>query len=249
MSSLFLEDNGPQPPRILKTAPEVFSTLRILLDNRTPLQVRFAERSQRFQTYVVDINREKGWLAIDELIPNDGERFLIANEPFEIEGYQDGVRIAWSNEHPVHFGELDNARCYWAAVPLEILYHQRRNAYRAQLYGQPVGAELNGKTFKSPLEGKLLDMSATGCKVSFAGDVQARLQTGQVYEQLVANLPIGAVKTAVEMRHVVFDEKLNITFCGMRFHRIAGLTQRNIERFVYQLQREARRDQTTDRFS
>ncbi|MEW6310093.1 MAG: pilus assembly protein PilZ, partial [Pseudomonadota bacterium] len=32
-------------------------------------------------------------------------------------------------------------------------------------------------------------------------------------------------------------------------HRLAGLTQRQIERFVYQLQREARRDQAADRFS
>jgi c-di-GMP-binding flagellar brake protein YcgR len=247
VSSLFVEDTGPQPPRILKTAPEVISTLRILLDNRTPLQVRFADRSRRFQTFLINIDRDKGWVAIDELIPNDGERMLVANEPFEIEGYQDGVRIAWTNQHAVHLGELDDARCYWAAIPPEILYHQRRNAYRAQLFGKPVGAELTGKTFKSPLEGKLLDMSATGCKVSFSGDVQARLQTGQVYDQLSASLPIGAVKTAVEVRHVVFDEKLNVTFCGMRFHRVAGLTQRNIERFVYQLQREAKRDQTPDR--
>lgn len=249
MSSLFAEDNGPQPPRILRTSPEVFATLRILLDNRTPLQIRFAGRAMRYQTFLVDINRDKGWIAIDELIPNDGERTLVAGEPFEIEGFQDGVRIAWNNEHSVHLGELEDARCYWAPMPTEVLYHQRRNAFRAQLFGQPIGAELNGRMFKSPLEGKLLDMSATGCKVSFSGNVQARLQTGQVYEQLATNLPIGAIKTAVELRHVVFDEKLDITFCGMRFHRIAGLTQRNIERFVYQLQREARRDQAADRFS
>lgn len=249
MSSLFVEDNGPQPPKILRTAPEVFATLRILLDNHTPLQLRFTGRSVRYQTYLIDINREKGWLALDELVPNDGERLLVANEPFEIEGFQEGVRIAWDNGHEVHLGELDDARCYWTAIPTEVLYHQRRNAYRAQLFGQPIGAALNAKTFRSPLEGKLLDMSATGCKVSFAGDLQQRLQTGQVYEQLSASLPVGAIATAVELRHVVFDEKLNMTFCGMRFHRTAGLMQRTIERFVYQLQREARRDQAADRFS
>jgi c-di-GMP-binding flagellar brake protein YcgR len=43
------------------------------------------------------------------------------------------------------------------------------------------------------------------------------------------------------MRHVQYEEKLDTTFAGVRFHRMSGLEQRQVERFVYQLQREARR--------
>lgn len=249
MSSPFAEDEGPQPPQTLKTPVEIHANLRPLLDNHTPLQVRFTERNQRYQTFIVELNREKGWLALDELIPSDGERLMAAGEPFQVEGYYEGVRIAWDNEHPAHLGELDEARCYWIPVPEQILYHQRRNAYRAPLIGQPIAAELSGKTVKTPLAGKVLDMSATGCKISLPGDVRTRLQTGQVYDQLTARLPFGTITTAAELRHTVYDEKLDLTFCGMRFYRISGLTQRQIERFVYQLQREARRDQTNDRFN
>ncbi|MNP39202.1 Flagellar brake protein YcgR [compost metagenome] len=52
----------------------------------------------------------------------------------------------------------------------------------------------------------------------------------------------------VEVRHVKYDEKLNLTFAGMRFHRINGLEQRQVERFVYQLQREARRFEKEELF-
>lgn len=249
MSNPFTEDDGPQPPQTLKTAVEIHSNLRPLLENHTPLQIRFADRNQRYQTFLVELNREKGWLALDELIPSDGERLMAAGEAFQIEGYHEGVRIAWGNEHPAHLGELDDARCYWTPLPEQIFYHQRRNAYRAPLIGQPLVAQLSGKALRTPLEGKVLDMSATGCKLSFAGDFQTCLHTGQVYEQLSAQLPFGTVTTAAELRHVVYDEKTDLTFCGMRFYRISGLTQRQIERFVYQLQREARRDQTSDRFS
>lgn len=249
MSNPFAEDEGPQPPQILKTATEIQANLRLLLDNHIPLLVRFAERNQRYQTYLIEINREKGWIALDELIPSDGERMMGLGEPFHIEGYCDGVRVAWNNDYPVHPGELDDARCYWTPIPDQVLYHQRRNAYRAPLSGQPITAELSGKTIRKTLEGKVLDMSATGCKLSFQGNHQSGLQAGQVYEQLVAKLPFGTVTTAAELRHVVFDEKLGLTFCGMRFYRLGGLMQRQIERFVYQLQREARRDQASDRFS
>ena len=248
VSNPFAKDEGPQPPQILKTPVEVHSCLRALLDNNTPLLLRFAERNQRYQTFLVDINREKGWIAIDELVPSDGERLLLAGETFHIEGFHEGVRIAWTNEHPAHAGELDDAPCYWIPLPLEVLYHQRRNAYRAQLVaGQVIGVTLSGRMIKKPLEGKLLDMSATGCRLSFKGDIQDRLQTGQVYE-LCARLPFGPITTEVELRHLTYDEKIDTTFCGMRFHRISGLTQRTVERFVYQLQREARRDQVVDRF-
>ena len=54
-------------------------------------------------------------------------------------------------------------------------------------------------------------------------------------------LPIGAMSTAAELRHVHFEEKANMTFVGLRFFRMSGLEQRQVERFVYQLQREARR--------
>lgn len=249
MSNPFADNEGPQPPQLLKTAVEVHANLRLLLDSHTPLLVRFAERNQRYQTYLVEINREKGWIALDELIPSDGERMMASGEPFQIEGSYEGVRIAWDNDHPVHPSELAGAPCYWAALPEQILYHQRRNAYRAPLSGQPIAVELSGRSIKRPLAGKVLDMSATGCKLSFPGNVQSGLQAGQVYEQLCAKLPFGTITTAAELRHVIFDEKLDMTFCGMRFHRVSGLTQRQIERFVYQLQREARRDQANDRFS
>lgn len=248
MSNFFAEDEGPQPPQILKTSVEIQANLRLLLDSHIPLLIRFAERNRRYQTYLVEINREKGWIAFDELIPRDGERMIASAEPFQVEGYYEGVRIAWNNDHPAHLSELNGAPCYWTPLPDQILYHQRRNAYRAPLNAQPIAAELSGQTIKKPLEGKVLDMSATGCKLSFSGNLQNSLQAGQVYEHLSAKLPFGTITTAAELRHVVFDEKLDLTFCGMRFYRISGLTQRQIERFVYQLQREARRDQA-GRFS
>lgn len=248
MSNHFAENEGPQPPQILKTSLEIQANLRLLLDNHIPLLIRFAERNRRYQTYLVEINREKGWIAFDELIPSDGERLIASAEPFQVEGYNEGVRIAWNNNHPAQLSELDGAPCYWTPLPDQILYHQRRNAYRAPLSAQTIAAKLSGQTVKMPLEGKVLDMSATGCKLSFPGNLQNSLKAGQVYEHLSAKLPFGTITTAAELRHVVFDEKLGLTFCGMRFYRISGLTQRQIERFVYQLQREARRDQAS-RFS
>ncbi|WP_434561798.1 flagellar brake protein [Pseudomonas sp. Z5-35] len=234
-------DDAPQPPKVLNTPLEISGNLRMLQDSHDPLIITFHERSQRFQSYLVDVDRERNTLALDEMIPRDGERFLLAGEPFRVEGFHDGVRIAWEGNGALTIQESKDGRCYRGALPDEVVYHQRRNAFRAALkLAQLVNVELGGDKLKSPVNGKLLDLSATGCKLRFDGDITERLQLGQVYERFIAALPFGSMTAPVELRYLHFEERINTTFAGVRFHNISGLVQRQVERFVYQLQREAR---------
>ncbi|SDH75061.1 c-di-GMP-binding flagellar brake protein YcgR, contains PilZNR and PilZ domains [Pseudomonas benzenivorans] len=242
MSNPFIEDDGPQPPKVLKTPVEIVANLRQLEQNHDPLIVTFHERNQRFQSYVIEVDRQKNRLILDEMIPNDAERFLQNGEPFRIEAFHEGVRVAWECLQAVQIAEHQGSRCYFCPIPQEVHYHQRRNAFRAQLkQSEQVKVELAGDKLRSAVAGQLLDISATGCKLRFPGDATHGLQTGQVYEGFTAQLPFGAMTTPVELRYLHYDEKLNMTIAGVRFYRMSGLEQRQVERFVYQLQREARR--------
>ncbi|PNB49164.1 pilus assembly protein PilZ [Pseudomonas sp. GW456-12-10-14-LB2] len=235
-------DDAPQPPKVLTTPLEISSNLRQLQESHDPLIITFHERSQRFQSYLIEVDRENGSIKLDEMIPRDGERFLEAGEPFKVEGFHDGVRIAWECTGTLSIKDSDGDRFYSGDLPSEVVYHQRRNAFRAALkLTDLVSVELGGEKLKSPIGGKLLDISATGCKLRFEGDITDRLQLGQVYDRLIAAPLFGNQPVSVELRYLHFEEKLNITFAGLRFHNISGPAARNVERFVYQLQREARR--------
>ncbi|QXI37104.1 flagellar brake protein [Pseudomonas xantholysinigenes] len=241
---MFNESDAPQPPKVLTTPLEITANLRQLLESHDPLIISFHERSQRFQSYVVHVDREAGVLALDEMIPRDGEKYIENGEAFRIEGFHDGVRIAWESDIPLTITEIDGHRCYRGPLPTEITYHQRRNAFRAALkLSQLVDIVLDGTHLKGNggLRGKLLDISATGCKLRFEGNVEERLQLGQVYERFKAGNPLGLTDTLVELRHLHYEERINTTFAGVRFHNLNGQAQRKIESFVYQLQREARR--------
>jgi len=229
---------------VLATPLEINANLRQLLDSHDPLILTFPERDQRFQSYVVHVDKDNDVLALDELMPRDGERYIENGEPFRVEGFHDGVRVAWECNHPLTITEIDGHRCYRGPLPSEITYHQRRNAFRAALkLSQLVDVVLDGRHLRGdgPLRGKLLDISATGCKLRFEGDVESRLQLGQVYERMKAGAPLGLSETMVELRHLHFEERINTTFAGVRFHNLSGQGQRRVESFVYQLQREARR--------
>lgn len=239
---MFDAQDAPQPPKVLTTPLEIASNLRMLQESHDPLIITFQDRTQRFQSYVVDVNRENNTLALDEMIPRGGERFLEAGIPFRVEGFHEGVRIAWECTTPLSIDDTHDHRCYRGALPREVLYHQRRSAFRAALkLSHLIDVQVAGEKLKSPIKGKLLDVSATGCKLRFEGDIGENLQLGQVYERFTAALPFGQITTPVELRYLHFEERLNITFAGMRFHNMSGNVQRQVERFVYQLQRDVRR--------
>ena len=241
---MFNESDAPQPPKVLDTPLEIAANLRLLLESHDPLIVTFPERSQRFQSYVVHVDRDDNTWALDEMIPRDGERFIENGEPFRIEGFHDGVRIAWECNSSLTITEIDGHRCYRGDLPLAVTYHQRRNAFRAALkLSQLVDIVLDGSRLKGhgALRGKLLDISATGCKLRFDGNIEDRLQLGQVYEKFAAGNPLGLSQTMAELRHLHYEERINTTFAGLRFHNLNGQMQRRVESFVYQLQREARR--------
>ncbi len=244
MSNALSAEEAPQPPKVLTTPLEIAANLRMLQESHDPLIITFHERSQRFQSYLIAVDRENNSIALDEMIPRDGERFLENGEPFRIEGFHDGVRIAWESTQTLTIDDCTTGRCYRGSLPNEVVYHQRRNAFRAALkLSQLVGVQLDGDKLKGKgaLNGKLLDISATGCKLRFEGDISERLQLGQVYERFAAALPFGKMNAPVELRYLHFEERINTTFAGVRFHNMSGLVQRQVERFVYQLQREARR--------
>lgn len=161
-------DDAPQPPKVLNTPLEIAANLRLLLESHDPLIITFHERAQRFQSYLLEVDRDSNVMALDEMIPRDGERFLSNGESFRVEGFHDGVRIAWESSSQMEIVDTDGQRLYRGPLPEEVIYHQRRNAFRAALkLAQLVDIEIGGDRLKSPLTGKLLDISATGCKLRF----------------------------------------------------------------------------------
>lgn len=239
--SLFVEELGPQPPRTLTAPMEILATLKPLQANHIPLIIIFAGREERYQTFIVDIDRGEGTLALDELMPKDGQALIDQGVPFEIGCMYEGARISWTSEHPVLRRILDGVPCYRTAMPGELYYHQRRNTYRASLISQRIIARLSDAGSGLDLRGELLDISANGCKFRIEGLLELELPTGVIFQRLLAKLSFGDIETPVQLRHVTFDSRSDRTLLGLQFYRLDGLLQRQVERYISQLQRESRR--------
>ncbi|MDC7828459.1 MULTISPECIES: flagellar brake protein [Pseudomonas] len=235
-------DNAPQPPQVYRSKGEILACLRPAQQQHIPLRITFNRQGQQFQSFVVEIDEAKGLIALDEFIPREAERLLEQGQSFRVDSFHEGIKVTWQIDRPVEFSELDGTRCYWIGLPAELTYHQRRNAYRVKLLlTQPATAELSQGSSQIQLRGQLIDLSATGCKLRFPGNVTHLLQPGQQVQSFTAELPIGAINTPVTIRHVACTERMEFSDVGVCFNSLTGAAQRQIERFIYQLQRENRR--------
>lgn len=241
---------GPQPPRNVTTPLEIQSHLKALHASRTPLEIRFEGRSAIFQSYIVGLAPQEHALHIDQLIPSVGDKWIEQGEAFRIEAWLDGVHMRWQSQGAIKVQLQDGAPAFKLPFPAQLSYHQRRGAYRAQIHRNiDTRLQLIHAGRQGEMAGELVDISATGCKVRIPGDVVQVLQPGERYQLSELQLEDDArVAVDVEIRHREFIESSNETSVGVYFHQTSPQAQRHIDRFVNQLQREARRQARDDLF-
>jgi c-di-GMP-binding flagellar brake protein YcgR len=233
-----------QPHQVLSTPLEIASTLQLLVETRAPLTLTFPQQGKSFRTYLVEVDSDRHTLVLDEIISQEAAVFLKDGAPYHIESSHGGVLIAWECTSYVRSCTKGGLRCYLMSIPHEVMYFQRRNAFRARLRSaQRIDIFLDGDKLRrnGALRGRLLEISATGCSLSFDGNLEDQLRIGCIYERMSASAPLDVNLTMLEIRHLRYEARIDRTFAGVRFHNLNGLMQRKVQSFVNQLQREARR--------
>lgn len=245
MSSLLVPETGPQPPREIRSPVEINALLKTLLQSRDQLIISFPERSQTFQSFIVAVDPGSDQLWIDETVPKEGDRFINAGESFRVDAWHEGIHMRW-NCLAAQKVILEGAPAYCAALPDQLTYHQKRGAFRAAVQ-RPLETGVALQDDRIELNGHLFDVSATGCKAFFAGDQSQSLQPGAIIDRCQLDLPeTGQLGLAMEVRHVTYNELRDESHAGFRFRQPSPQAQRQIDRFVNYLQREARRLERRD---
>jgi c-di-GMP-binding flagellar brake protein YcgR len=241
LSTAFSETIAPQPPRQVTNALEIVSYMKRIQQNNLQLHIRFPRYARNFNSFILGVDEEHKLLAIEELFPRDGESLINSAEPFRIQTMCDGARIRWDCVDRLTRGLHQGYPCYWTDIPAEITYQQRRNTFRANLkdyrpYLTAYLREASGDTF----QGHLMDISASGCQMHIQGNLMPTLKSGAYYEPFSVQLPFGELSCKVELRHIHYHEPSDRSVLGMCFLNLSGGTQRQLERFVLQLQRDLR---------
>jgi len=230
----------------LTNKQQIFSILSSVQKSRTPITIKFENIEKYFTSIILRTDLEKDRLIIDEIAPEQGHELALKNLPFSIRGSHNGVSLFFRPNTISGSGIENGIAFYSIPLPQEMIYQQRRGSFRA-LVPRALNTEatIYSEERQTTLSGRLYDISISGCRINFNGEIEPPLVRSEVFEQVAIKLADGnTINYPLKLKHATYSREIKETTCGFEFIDIDKAGQRIVDRFVYFLQREARRLET-----
>jgi c-di-GMP-binding flagellar brake protein YcgR len=221
-------------------AGDIFGVLRALQAERSSVNVQFDNGAQLYNTMILEANLAERYFLMDEVTPRDGHRKIEDGVSFSIRASINGIKV--------HAKDLVRGRIlknadgiyYQIPFPAKMLYMQRREAFRAYVPGSMAAiARFSSPEREQFLNGRVINMSATGIRVSFPGQIEPELQMNESFD---AYIQIQALEQNLDVKleivYYEYNKDRDQTMCGCRFVDLQRANQIIINRFVTFLQRE-----------
>ncbi len=224
---------------LLEEPEDIYGALRKIVLMGTPVKVRIDGSDEEYTSAITHTEFKNRSFFMDKVIPKQGNDLIRSGKRFSVECDSQGVRIGFRMTGRLKY--QPQKEHYRAEFPEKVLYLQRRTAYRVMI---PPAHEILLKVGMNDdgndLLGKLLDISSSGFKAEFSGNVKKRLDAQK-------DFPIARIRfnkdqnmdCSLEARHIVLTDD-GKTLCGFAFTRVSAMAQRFLDRLITELQWEER---------
>ncbi|MBC53711.1 MAG: hypothetical protein CMQ34_15470 [Gammaproteobacteria bacterium] len=227
--------------RYYTSAGDIFSVLRTLQADRSSISIQFNGSAGMHSSLVLNVNLKARTFQLDEFTPREAHRQAEAGAPFSMRASINGIRVHAKDLVIKQVRQDADGQYYELTFPDRLLYLQRRDAFRAWVPGTlMVAARCINKKHPDALQGRVLNMSATGFRLVVEGKVDP--PPGMLEEfALTIKLPLidHELSCPAEAVYVQYQQDRNHTVMGFRFGNMGRSDQVAVNRFVTQLQRES----------
>ena len=234
----FARDGG----RAVSVTDRCHLLLKRVLEGHYLLHLTFAPDSAAYQTALLDLVPEQGYLVLDALTPNDALIDPNSEPRIYLRTRMKGLELRF-HSHITQAGTGNAGAFYKVRYPDDIEYAQRRDEHRVTVpldKGVPVKLHERDGTI---VRGEVRDLSPGGFSARLmASDIQRLTQVGPPGVVCEITLPTGKTVTAcVEICHLYPSEAGTMPKIGACFVDLDARAERQIERCVALLEREQTR--------
>lgn len=223
------------------SAPEdVYGALRKIVLMESPVNIHIEGSKEVFRSAITQADFKSRSFFMDKLIPSDGNDLIHKGRRFSVECDSQGVRIEFKVSGRLKYSAAKEH--YRIEFPEELLYLQRRTAYRVMVPpAHTIRVKIQMPDDEGSLLGKVEDLSSSGFRARIQGNVKKRLE--EAHDFPVAKVRFNQehfMDCSLEARHVILDDDGN-THCGFAFTLISATAQRYVDRLITEFQWEERR--------
>jgi len=234
-----------QPDNYLESPEEIYRAIQRLIRYAPRLTARFEGVDDAFATAITKVDLKSKAFAFDKLTPDAGNEILQRGKRLELIADFRGILVKFYVEGGLKYRPQNQE--YIAGFPSKILYLQRRNAYRAMVpRTYSVYCVFRSSEDKQVLKGRLQDLSGSGFKAYFKGDIGTLLKSIGNFDESTLHVGDESMDCGLDARHAVYNEEKDLTFCGFSFQPLSGMKQRYVEQLVNTLQYEEQRKQQAE---
>lgn len=215
---------------------QVIALLRRLRDTHTLLTVAIPGSERQFNSMVLDVNAEQGYLLLDELNNPQGHQLLAETGRLRAHGRCQGVQLNFACTVKVARAR-DGGIVYQAPLPEYIVYLQRRAAFRVPV-GLGLGMELHlpvpdaGVVHAQPCD---ISIMGVGARTDDPGVLEPEL----VLPDCTLHLPDHElINLTLEIRYVQPDTHPDQYRFGARFVELEPRQKTQLRRVVTHMERE-----------
>lgn len=233
----------------LKTPAEIGAALKTLRNQRVGLKLTFENETTIHTARILDVLGDE--FLIEDLQPRSGLKLMGARRRFAFSGRANGVYL-YSEGNQVRLIDEDRGVPYFRIpIPSNALFQQRRRStrYEASLRtdSNPAIVTLfrrveTDRDHTSNPEGRMLDISAGGCRIAVPGPVHPPLETGEILESASISIPsLYDLSVQAVVRHASYNKLTRKVICGMEFTGMHVTDRRRLEQFIQALAQTADR--------
>lgn len=232
---------GSTDSRYFSAPEDVTRTLKLLRDTRTALTLNFDGDPSPYQARILDTSGDT--FLLEDIVPRSGHKHLVDGKEFTATARMQGMYAYFAGNRVIESRSERGLPYYVVPLPSRLLFQQRRRAARFQI---PLKIAGNGASLtlsgRRGLEGKVVDISAGGCRVTFPGPIDPPLAVNNDKELCEIDVPkLIQLKATGVIRHMHGNRDGSEITCGIELVEMSITDRRRLEQFIQSISRASQR--------
>jgi c-di-GMP-binding flagellar brake protein YcgR len=225
-----------------RQARDRYHQLEILQRRHSFIEVKFPRVQQSFQSMILELHADAGYVLIDELYPPHGRQALLEGDSAEISGRSSGVAVAFYSRLLLR-DLVDGLPTYRMELPEDIGVSYRRSSYRVYVERETDLQIDIRREDGTALDAGIVNLSADGIKISVQGDVGKLLEQQYRWENCLIRLPAGIdIDCTLEIRNVYPMRTPTLhTLAGGKLEIATAPHRAKLDQYLAAVQRNQRR--------
>ena len=222
----------------IESPSEIESLLKKLNKNHTLLSIRFKNSSKSFGSMLLEVNRDRNYIVLDELYPRHEIKEPLVGQKLIIDAQLEGIEVGFTVE-VLAVAEQEGVEYYKVSNPSSLFYYQRRASFRVGV-GISTSIPVALSTINDVLlHAELRDVSLGGISARINTPIAGNVSIGDEIPTCIIHTPENKkIVCSLEIARMETHETSQSVRFGARFIQLSGSDRHELSRFIAKLERD-----------